>query len=180
MNLENEYYSYKKLVNSDEEKLTKFEVLDITSMNDSQLESYHRGVESLKINEGAKFSIKINKHENTTVCVIPQFNGETVELNREVFFEDPYTYKETIISDIIYDKGYIIEIPKSYFDCDDIIKEYTDAFEKAFIQSKSLEFGIFAKYGENVEQQFEQYSASEVGVLTDETINDFLKNEELI
>ena len=136
-----------------------------------------RGDYLLKINDGAYFFMEIEEYDDINkdyyVRVIPKFNGELIELNKEVFFEDPYTYEETKVEDIIYDNGYIVEFPKSYFegnDIESIIEDYKDAFEKAFVQSKSLDLGIFAKYGENVEQQFEQYSASEIGVLTDETV----------
>lgn len=48
MSLENEYYHWKKMVENETNNLEKFESLDVTQMDEMQLEARNRGIESCK------------------------------------------------------------------------------------------------------------------------------------
>jgi len=157
----------------------------ILQSDDTENRTYVRENLILIINEGAKFEIEYEDYDSDWDCqyymrFIPKFNGNTIILHEDVYYEDPYTYDETKVSDIVYDNGYVVEIPKSFWedDCDykdEIISYYTESFKKAYAQSISRELLIYAKYGENAEQLFEEGDIEEIALITDdETLYQYL------
>lgn len=119
--------------------------------------TYHKGDLIIKINGGAVFEVEIEDYNSSEwdaqyyMAFTPKFNGKVVELDDDVYFEDPFTYEETEISKILQKNGaYIVEVPKTIFedpeeteDIADIFDEYKDAFECAYTKSLVRELGVF-------------------------------------
>lgn len=163
----------------------------ILQSDDTENRTYVRENLTLIINEGAKFEIEYEDYNSKEwdsqyyMKFIPKFNGKKITLHEDVYYEEPYTYEETKVSDLVYDNGYVIEIPKSFWedDCDykdEIISYYTESFKKAYAQSISRELLIYAKYGENAEQLFEECDISDIALVTDGNLHQFLIDEGII
>ena len=152
----------------------------------------------LHINEGAKMECSIYESPSDSneflVEVIPFFNCEKIEL-AEYLTEfskrfDPFGVDEPTS---FVEKGHIFfEMSKSYFDNDeeernDIMTAINDEARRLYAQSLSQELGIYAKYGETIEQLFESDYSDEwlYKVIqhlndSDEELHEFLEEERLI
>jgi len=165
----------------------------ILTADEDENRTYVRENITLIINEGAEFSIEYEDYTSNEwdsdyyMAFTPKFNGERVMLDGEVYFQDPYTYEHfKVNTDILYENGaYIIEIPKGYwedddFPCEEIIAEYKTAFKRAYAQTISKELGVYAQYGENAEQLFEECNIKDIALISDENLHEFLINEGII
>lgn len=108
-----------------------------------------RGDYLLKINEGASFELIVEDYESPDwdtqfhMCFQPKYNGKPVEMDEDRVITHPYTGEEIQIKTITYDYGYILEVPKNYWDADEkkqkeIIKEFVWAFEDTYNEMKGI------------------------------------------
>ena len=133
------------------------EVILLSRESDNR--TYRKGDIVIKINEGAKLDINVCNHSTEEgwdsdyyLGFRLHFNGKLVELDEDVYFEDPYTYDEIKVSDILKlsNNLYVVEVPKDYFEADwddpyrrEVIDEYKEAFEKVYRETLVREVGVF-------------------------------------
>lgn len=169
------------------------EAIELAEEDDNR--TYFKGDLIITINEGAKFTVLFEDYNNPEwdsqyyMAATVMFNNQRVVLDEDVFFEDPYTYEDyNVGSDVIYENGaYVVEIPKSYWEDDksgitkeEIINNYTEAFRDAYAQTISKNLGVWSKYGENVEQLFEDCDINEIALVNDDNLEAFLKWEGIL
>lgn len=157
--------------------------------------TYIKGDLIITINDGAEFTVSFEDYDNPEwdsqyyIAATLMFNNQRVMLDGDVVFEDPYTFEEyNVGSDVIYENSaYIIEIPKSYWEDDEssitkeeIINNYTGAFMKAYAQTISKNLAVYSKYGNDVEQLFEDCNINDIALLNEDNLENFLKQEGIL
>ena len=146
---ENEIEQFRSDLIDDNEWITDV----ILQSNENENYTFKRENLTLVINEGAKFKIKYKDYSSISdYCMAFElfFNNEKVYLNEDIYFEDPDTYQGFKVGeDIPFENGaYIIEIPKSWWEDPtvnkkEIINDYKEAFEKAYVKSLVRELCVF-------------------------------------
>lgn len=140
----------------------QFELVDfvddtILLSEEDEHKTYQKGDLIIKINGGAVFEVGIEDYNSSEwdvqyhMAFTPKFNGEIVELDDDIYFEEPFTYEDIEVSKMIHENGaYIIEVPKMVFEdpeeteaIADIFNEYKDAFECAYTKSLVRELGVY-------------------------------------
>jgi len=123
---------------------------------------------TLIINEGAKMEVEIvelpETHENFIVELVPRFNGEKISL-AEFMADCSYSEEFDPWDDgaaVVEDNKIFFEMPKSYFENDDSVKEslMNDINEEArrvYARCLTYDMGIYAKYGDVMEQALDDY-----------------------
>ena len=188
----------------------------ILQSNEDENGTYVRENCTLIINEGAQFEVEIEDYNSSEwdaqyyMAFTPKFNGDVIELDDDIYFGDPFTYEETKVSEILCKNGaYIIEVPKIIFEdpdeteaIEDIINEYKDAFEYAYIESLVRELGVFGiassfirkrlkeegsmkvfdesyiqDFGNAWEDSFEEEKVEDLYFMTDDDVESIIENE---
>ena len=100
----------------------------------------------------------------------PKFNGKVIELDDDIYFEEPFTYEDIEISKIIQKNGaYIIEVPKIIFEdpeeteaIADILKEYKEAFEYVYKKSLIKELDVYGIAHSFITEKLKEESSMKV------------------
>ena len=135
-----------------------------------------RGSYYLIINEGAQFEVKIEDYNSSEwdaqyyMAFTPKFNGKVIELDDDIYFEEPFTYEDIEISKIIQKNGaYIIEVPKIIFEdpeeteaIADILKEYKEAFEYVYKKSLIKELDVYGIAHSFITEKLKEESSMKV------------------
>lgn len=123
----------------------------------------------VKINDGAKFEVEYEDYNSKEwdsdyyMAFTLKYNGEKVFLDKDVYFEDPYTYEGFEVGrDIHFENGaYIVEIPKCWWENpeeievkDEILNEYTAAFEIAYAKSLVRDLCVYGTAYSFIKEQF--------------------------
>lgn len=146
----------------------------------------------LHINEGAKMECEIVEREDIAdffVEVIPVFNGEKIDIvtfiteTHEVFnvwnSEDNHSYCEN---------GHLyFEMSKDYWDeyfKEELIEDVNEELRRIYARCLTYELGVYAKYGEQIEQSLDDSYDNEwlfkLSQLNDDNLESFLQNEVFI
>ena len=147
----------------------------------------------LHINEGAKMECEIVEREDIAdffVEVIPVFNGEKVDIvtfindTNEVFdvwdnAEDNHSFCKN---------GHIyFEMSKDYWDDsfkEELIEDVNEEARRIYARCLTYELGVYAKYGEQIEQSLDDSYDNEwlfkLSQLNDDNLESFLQNEVFI
>lgn len=129
----------------------------ILQSNEAENRTYVRENCTLIINEGAQFEVKIEDYNSSEwdaqyyMAFTPKFNEKVIELDDDIYFEEPFTYEDIEVSKMVHENGaYIIEVPKIIFEdpeeteaIADILKEYKEAFEYVYKKSLIRELGVY-------------------------------------
>lgn len=147
---------------SDIEEFNRIIMDEIDFINDAILNAeedenkkYVHNDITIIVNDGAKFEVEFEDYNSDWHCdyymaFTLKYNGETVFLDEDVYFQDPYTYEHYKIGeDVLFENGaYIVEIPKGYWEDDEwdgneIIKEYKTSFKRAYVLSLVRELSVY-------------------------------------
>ena len=148
----------------------------------------------LIINDGAKMECEIREPDaflnmGYVVELIPQFNGERIDIASymtETFEEfDPWNVSDD--SSYIENRSIFFEMSKDYWDDDCKEERLADVNEEArriYARSLTRELGIYAKYGEIMEQSMDDhyeddwlFKMSQLVNKSDEELDAFLREE---
>lgn len=103
---------------------------------------YHKFGFEIIVNEDAIFELDYKEYDSKGewdseyyLSFTPKFNGVKIIYKDDTDFVNPYTQTELKFKDILYDDGYILEVPKEYFETknEDIIKEYEAEFANSWL-----------------------------------------------
>lgn len=159
----------------------QFEYVDfvddiIILSEEDEHKTYHKGSLIIKINGGAVFEVETKDYNSSDfdsdyyMAFTPKFNGEVVELDDDIYFEEPFTYEDIEVSKMIQENGaYIIEVPKTVFEdpeeteaIADIFNEYKDAFECAYTKSLVRELGVYGIAHSFITERLKEESSMKV------------------
>lgn len=145
----------------------------------------------LIINDGAEFIVKSedynssNFDSNYYMKFTLFFNGKIVNISNNCFWMDPFTYEEYEVSDILYDGGYVVEVPKCIWEDpeeiemnNDIIKEINDSFEYAYASSLVRDMGIYGTAYNMAKEKKEDSSEKELDNIA-RTIEEFFEEKKV-
>lgn len=168
----------------------------IIQSNENENRTYVRENCTLIINEGAKMECEIEEpatyRGDWIVEVIPKFNGDKIDLvtymveTNEEF--NPYDVDDFYFE--IEDGHIYFEISKDYFEDDEIdsnMELINEEARRIFARSLTYELGIYAKYGEVMEQALDYsydnewlFKLSKIVGLSDDELDAFLREEGLM
>lgn len=165
----------------------------IVQSNENENRTFVRENCTLIINEGAKMECEIKEpfdyRGDYVVEVIPKFNGVKVniaeyivEMNEEF---DPWGVQEPDNS--VVENGHIyFEMSKDYWEenKEERMDDVNEEARRIFARKLTSDLGIYAKYGESVEQLVDDTYDDEwlfsLSQLSDDNLNDFLITEGII
>ena len=157
----------------------------------------HPGIINI-INEGAKMECEIRELEPNTpqyageyiVEVIPKWNGETIDDFAEYMNEfgeefDPWDVDDD--SSCVENGHIYFEMSKDYWDedfRDELMDDVNEEARRIFARILTWRLGIYAKYGDVMEQALDDDYTEEwlqkLAFVTDDTLEAFLREEGLI
>lgn len=188
----NEIAQFESALVDDDEWITDA----ILQSNDDENGTYVRKNITLLINDGAKMECEIKEdiqyRGDFVVEVIPKFNGEFIQLAKYMSQNgidfDPWGCQDDTT---VIEKGHIyFEMSKDYWDDDfkeEILAEVNEEARRIYARALTSELGIYAKYGDVMEQFMDDhyenewlFKISQFLNRSDEELDAFLRKEGLI
>ena len=155
--------------------------------------TYVRENVTLIINDGAKMECEIKEltgREDNIVELIPKFNGEIIDDFAHCMNEfgeefDPWNVDDN--SSYVENGHIYFEMSKDYWDPDfrdELMDDVNEEARRIFARILTSRLRVYAKYGELMEQALDGYYdekwLQKLAFVTDDTLDDFLRSEDLI